>query len=117
MLLRDTRQWLTGFLAVFSFSAFAPGGIGPPAVTGCQGGIVTKIESRGFHSPCELLDDIPSSGNTVGDELPGSWGVNAPSSRSLSYTIMVPSAWDTRNKFGESGTQRMAVHGELHIRP
>ncbi len=76
------------------------------------------MESKGFHSPCELLNEEPSGeDDRFGGDVPGSCGVNAPSSRSLSYTMMVPSACDTRNKFGESGTQRMAVHGELHIRP
>lgn len=81
--------------------------------------------SSGFHSPAgELLP----SGKGVAGPLPrgrggdakdavGACGVNTPSSRSLSYTIIVPSACDTRKRFGEDGTHRTAVQGEFEIRP
>ena len=80
----DTFQWLTGFLAVFSFSPLPP----PETfVTGCHGGIVTNILSSEFHSPAGVGSECALE---FEDEAPllevevGSWGVNAPSSRSLS---------------------------------
>jgi len=48
---------------------------------------VTNILSRGFHSPCDEFDKdpLPFAGVEVEvEEWEGSWGANAPSSRSLS---------------------------------
>ena len=80
--------------------------------------------SSGFHSPA---DELPSWEGIAGPLLRGrggdardavgACGVNTPSSRSLSYTIIVPSACDTRKRFGEDGTHRTAVQGEFEIRP
>jgi hypothetical protein len=85
---------------------------------------VTKMLSSGFHSP---VDELPSREGGTGPLLTGrggdardavgACGVKTPSSRSLSYTIIVPSACDTRKRFGEDGTHRTAVQGELEIRP
>lgn len=111
MLFFDTFQWLTGFLAAFSFSPLPP----ETFEVGCQGGMVTKMLSSGFHSLTEWAP-VPGEVPLLGGDV-GSWGVKAPSSRSLSYTMIVPSKWDTRKRFGDEGTQRIAVHGELHIRP
>ena len=117
----DTLQWLTGFFGILSFSfslSLLPFDVAEAITTGCHGGIVTNIESRGFHScfsPCDRPDE-PSEG-VDGIELFGSFGVNEPSSRSRSYSMMVPSAWDTRKRFGDDGTHRMAVQGEPLIRP
>jgi hypothetical protein len=47
----------------------------------------------------------------------GSAAVKTPSSRSLSYTIMVPSACATRKRFELEGTQRTAVQGEEEMHP
>lgn len=47
----------------------------------------------------------------------GGLGVKGPSSRSFSYTIIVPSACETRNREAEPGTHRTQVHGELEIEP
>ena len=47
----------------------------------------------------------------------GSRGVKGPSSRSFSYTIIVPSACETRKREAEPGTHRTHVHGELEIEP
>lgn len=44
------------------------------------------------------------------------WNV-VSSSRSLSYTTIVPFACETRKRFRLPGTQRMAVHGELVMHP
>lgn len=88
----ETLQWLTGFLADLSLSDFPA----PFATeTGCHGGKVTNMLSSGFHSPCDEFDNdpLPFSGvDTEGDGWVGSWGTKAPSSRSLSYTMTVPSA-------------------------
>lgn len=76
--------------------------------------------SSGFHSP---VDELPSGEGGVGPrggdarDAVGACGVKTPSSRSLSYTIIVPSACDTRKRFGEEGTHRTAVQGELEMRP
>ena len=47
----------------------------------------------------------------------GGRGVKGPSSRSFSYTIIVPSACETRKREAEPGTHRTQVHGELEIEP
>jgi hypothetical protein len=81
---------------------------------------VTNILSSGFHSPCDEFDRDPLSFGEVEAEVEvrvGSWGTKAPSSRSLSYTMMVPSAWATRKSVWDEGTQRTAVHRELEVRP
>ena len=81
---------------------------------------MTNILSRGFHSPCDEFDrePLPFAGVEVEvEEREGSWGANAPSSRSLSYTMTVPSACATRKSVWEEGTQRTAVHRELDMRP
>ena len=107
-----------------SLSPLPPPVWAPVALTGCHGGIVTKILSSGFHSP---VGEFPSGeggagplfGGRGGDarNAVGACGVNTPSSRSLSYTIIVPSACDTRKRFGEEGTHRTAVQGEFEMRP
>lgn len=60
---------------------------------------MTSMVSRGFHSPCDEFerDPLPFVGvePEAGD---GSWGTKAPSSRSLSYTITVPSACAARKR-------------------
>ena len=43
--------------------------------------------------------------------------MNTPSSRSLSYTTIVPSACETRNNVDDDGTHRTAVHGEFVMQP
>jgi hypothetical protein len=85
---------------------------------------VTKILSNGFHSPAGGLNSGDGgAGSLVGRRgghakmAVGACGVNTPSSRSLSYTTMVPSACDTRKRFGDDGTHRTAVQAELEIRP
>jgi hypothetical protein len=120
----DTFQWLTGFLVVLSLSPLPPPPEAPAAFTGCHGGIVTKMLSNGFHSP---VGEVGSEGGGMGGldggrrgdtrEAVGDCAVNTPSSRSLSYTTIVPSACDTRKRFGEDGTQRTAVQGEFDMRP
>ena len=85
---------------------------------GCHGGIVTKMASSGFQAPSsELGLSVPFCTRVCGSIVGGSLGANVPSSRSLSYKTMVPSACATRNKLGEEGTQRTAEHGELDMRP
>lgn len=78
--------------------------------------MVTKILSRGSHS-WGVVAPVDAMNCGSGIAVFGSCGVNVPSSRSLSYTIMVPSAWDTRNSVEEDGTQRTEVQGELDIEP
>lgn len=81
---------------------------------------MTNILSSGFHSPCEEFDRDPLPFAETGagfEERVGSWGTKAPSSRSLSYTITVPSAWVTRKSVVDEGTQRIDVHRELEMRP
>jgi hypothetical protein len=87
----ETFQWLTGFFVALSLSPFPLPAWAPAALTGCHGGIVTKMLSNGFHSPA---GELPSAGGDVdplfrgrgGDarEAVGTCGVNTPSSRSLS---------------------------------
>lgn len=63
---------------------------------------MTNMESRGFQAwEAEL----------------GSRGVKVPSSRSLSYTIIVPSAWETRKRVEEDGTHRTDVQGDEDMQP
>ena len=81
---------------------------------------MTNMQSRGFHSPCDEFDKdpLPFTGVEAGvGERVGSWGTKAPSSRSLSYTMTVPSACATRKSVWDEGTQRTAVQREPEIRP
>jgi hypothetical protein len=86
----DTFQWLTGFFVALSLSPLPPPAWAPAALTGCHGGIVTKILSNGFHSPASGLISWEGVGSLVrgrgGDarDAVGACGVNTPSSRSLS---------------------------------
>src|SRR5258706_9852518 len=89
---------------------------------GSQG--TSKLSSCGGALPPPLgLDErglgIWGCGCGVGGLTPvgGSLGVKGPSSRSFSYTIIVPSACETRNREAEPGTHRTQVHGELEIEP
>lgn len=68
--------------------------------------------SRGFHGV-----DGGDVGSCAAVAVGGCSAVKDPSSRSLSYTMMVPSAWETRKRVGEDGTQCTAVQGELVIQP
>ena len=81
---------------------------------------MTNMLASGFHSSRED-DEILGGEGSHGDEAEGTeggtTGEKAPSSRSLSYTIMVPSAWETINKVGEEGTQRTEVHAALDMQP
>lgn len=109
---RETRQWLTGFLATLSLVGTARPA---PEETGCHGGIVTKMLSMGSHGLGEGCRPSHEGESVV--FRTGSWGVKFPSSRSLSYTMIVPSACATRNNEDEDGTHRTAVQGELVMLP
>lgn len=65
-----------------------------------------------------LPDDAASALDEVNGPVGGidGWKV-VSSSRSLSYTTMVPFACETRKRFRLPGTHRMAVHGELVMHP
>lgn len=79
---------------------------------------MTKIDSMGFQGPGDTGGECGDIGSDMaGATASGSLGVKCPSSRSLSYSSIVPSACETRKRFGEEGTHRMAVHGELQMRP
>ena len=81
---------------------------------------MTNMLSSGFHSPWDEFDRDPLPFVEVEvevEERVGSWGTKAPSSRSLSYTMTVPSACATRKRVWEEGTQRTAVHRESVTRP
>lgn len=116
---RESRQWLTGFFATLSLSDFPGTFKAAPDVTGCHGGIVTKMLSVGSHSLCGVLSGETCDGLVVSAEVPvlGSWGKKVPSSRSLSYTMIVPSACETRKSVDDRGTHRTAVHGDPEIEP
>lgn len=78
------------------------------------------MSSNGFHWSPESLscEPCPAIGSGEGKgTLDGSLGVNNPSSRSLSYTMTVPSAWDAKNTVLEDGTHRTAVQGEDEMQP
>src|ERR1700678_3253761 len=99
----ESRQWLTGFFTTFSLSDF-PGTFkaAPDVVTGCHGGIVTNMLSVGSRSLCGVLSGETFEGLVASAEgLEGSWGTKIPSSRSLSYTMIVPSACETRNSVSD----------------
>lgn len=116
---RESRQWLTGFFATLSLSDF-PGTLkAAPDATGCHGGIVTNMLSVGSHSFCGVSGETCDGLLVASTELPvvGSWGIKVPSSRSLSYTMIVPSACDTKKSVDERGTHRTAVHGDPEIEP
>lgn len=115
---RESRQWLTGFFTTFSLSDFPGTFKAAPDATGCHGGIVTKMLSVGSHSLCGVLSGEICEGLVASTEVPvGSWGMKVPSSRSLSYTMIVPSACETRNSVDDRGTHRTAVHGDPDIEP
>lgn len=105
---RETRQWLTGFFATLSLL-----GAIPPEDTGCHGGMVTKMLSIGSHG----LEAPSGDRESLVFFEAGSCGVKFPSSRSLSYTMIVPSACATRKSEEEDGTHRTAVQGELVMLP
>lgn len=48
-------------------------------------------------------------------ETPWTSGINVASSRSLSYTIRVPSLCEARKRFSDPGSQRISDTGELLI--
>jgi hypothetical protein len=115
---RESRQWLTGFFTTLSLSDFPGTFKAAPEVTGCHGGIVTKMLSVGSHSLYGVLSAETCAGLVASTEVPvGSWGIKVPSSRSLSYTMIVPSACETRNSVDDRGTHRTAVHGDPEIEP
>jgi hypothetical protein len=111
---RLTLQWLTGFFAALSLSCFVFDAR-PPLVRGCQGGSETNMLSVGSHSFGRPSEDKEEPSD---DLETGSWGVKVEgSSRTLSYTTMVPSAWETRKRLVDWGTHRTEVQGEFVIQP
>jgi hypothetical protein len=101
MALRDTFQWLTGFFTVLSLSGRVP-------ATGCHGGMLTTMLSRGFQPGPDASE---SESEERASAVSGSCALKRPSSRSLSNTMIVPSAYAARKSVGLEGTQRTAVQG------
>lgn len=80
---------------------------------------VGTTEGLGGAAAAPLPDDAVADALVEGNGPVGGidgWNV-VSSSRSLSYTTIVPFACETRNRFRLPGTHRMAVHGELVMHP